>query len=333
MGKELVQTKGKVRIEGVVVGFDPTSENSYREGKTKAGKDYRSVSLTVKTAPNNVIYNNDLFGQVPDKKVKIFSNKGGEKKQLEIDFKDRNDLPEGFTIFGFGSAGLGFEKNEKGSVKMTNQFNYDAAETIKDNVSEASVWIDAEFNVNTYETNGEKKTNVKYTINRIGLQKETIDFEKEDFKEVASFEQEFVVIHTEVDKDAKKLYVGGRIINWDKSWNDLTFVVDADKYSTLATNILKKTKFGDLLTVEGIIRNGTVVVEVEEEPELNWGGETPAGQGKKANRNRISELQITNVKKHVAKAYKEDDFVVENPFAEESGSPFGSSTEEDELPW
>jgi len=336
MAKELVQTKGSVRIEGQVVGFDGNNENSYRTGDTKAGKPYRSVSLTVKTAPNNVVYNNDLFGQVPSKKVKIFSNKNGEKKNLEIDFEERNNMPDGFTCFGFGSTGLGFERNDKGSIKMKNQFNFDAAETIKNGVdNDASVWIDGEFNINTYESNGEKKTNVKYTINRIGL-KDPIDFDQENFKEVASFEQEFVVTQHELDKESKKLYVGARIISWDKTWKDITFVVDGEKFPQLAQNIYKKTKFGDLLHVEGIIRNGTVIVEAEEEVEINWGGETPTGQGKKMNRNKISELQISNVKKHTPKVYKEEDFIIEaNPFTEDSNNdlPWGDLSEDDENPF
>lgn len=319
---ELKQTVGKIRIEGKIAGLD--AEGAYREGDTKARQPYRSISTSVKTSPTNVIYNIDLFGQVPTKKVKIFSNKNGEKKQLEIDFDDRDNIPDGFTCFGFGTVGTGFEK-ESNKLKMKNYFNYDGVKVIKDSLqNDVSVWIDGEFNINTYESNGETKTNVKYTISRIGV-KDDIDFEADNFNEVASFEQEFVVTQHQFDKETKKLYVGARIIGWDKTWKDITFVVDANKYETLAANIYKKTKFGDLLKVQGLIRSGVELAEVEEEPQLNWGGETPTGQGKRAIRNRINELQITNVMSHTAKVYKEDDFVVEE-------SPFGSENETDS-PW
>ncbi len=325
---ELKQTKGSIRVEGKVVGLD--NDNTFREGVTKngEGQPYRSASLTVKTSPNNVIYNLDTFGQVPAKKVKIFSNKNGEKKNMEIDFKDRDNMPEGFTCFGFGTIGTGFDKDASGKIKMKNYFNYDGAEAIKNNLhNDASVWIEGEFNINTYVSNGEEKSNVKYQVNRIGFLKDEIDFDAENFKQVASFEQEFVVISTQIDKEAKKLYVTGRIINFDKSWKDTTFVIDASAYETLAGNVAKKVKFGDLIKVQGKIVNGTVLVEVEETPEINWGGEAPEGQGKKANRNKISELQITNVVSHTAKVYKEDDFIVEeDPFIKESDNidPFAA---------
>jgi single-stranded DNA-binding protein len=302
---ELIKTVGSIRVEGKVSGFDPSNENTYREGETKHHKPYRSVSIGVRTSPTNVVYNLDAFGQVPDKKVKIFSNKNGEKKSLEIDFKDRHDMPAGFTCFGFGTVGTGFDK------KMKNLFSYDGAEAIKDNLeNDTPVWVEGEFNVNTYQSNGETKTSVKYAINRIGLLKDGVDFESENFKEVASFEQEFVVVDHNYVKETNKLNVIARIINWDKSWDDITFTVDVGKYKSLAENIKKKTKFGDLLKVQGRIINAVELQEIEQPVEINWGGETPQGQGKKVIKNHISELQITNVLKHEAKKYREEDFVV-----------------------
>lgn len=325
---ELQQNRGTIRVEGKIVGFD--NENTYRTGDTKAGQPYRSVSLTVKTSPNNVIYNLDAFGQVPTKKVKIFSNKNGEKKNMEIDFKDRDNMPEGFTCFGFGTVGTGFEKDTTGKIKMKNYFNYDGAEVIKSSVAnETSVWIDGEFNINEYIVNGEDRSTVKYQINRIGLLKDEVDLDAENFKEVASFEQEFVVVSTNVDKEAKKVYVSARIINFNKSWKDISFVVDANQYETLASNFIKRAKFGDVIKAQGKIINGTVLTEVEEVAEINWGGEAPEGQGKKVNRNKISELQITNVVSHTAKVYKEDDFIKVNPFANDSNVDIS----DEDLPW
>jgi len=333
MPTELQQTRGSVRLQGLIVGLQ--NENTFREGKTKSGAPYRSVSLALKTSPNNVIYNLDLFGQVIEsKKVKVFSNKNGEKKTLEIDFEDRDNLPEGFTPLGFGTVRTGLQKDDKGKVVQKNYFNYDGVEVIKNSLEDGdSVYINAEFNPNTYTSNGEQKTTVKYTVTGIGFLKNPIDFESEEFKEIASFEQEFVVISTNINKEAKKLYIVGRLIRFDKTWDDVTFVIDANKYETLAKNFMKKTKFGDVVKVQGIIRNGTILEEKkDEEQELDWGGEIPEGQ-KKLSKDRISELQITNVVEHKAKVYKEDDFVKEeDPFGSDvasSENPF----EDDSTPW
>jgi hypothetical protein len=338
MTTELQQTRGSVRLHGQIVGLQ--NEGTFREGVTKNGEGvpFRSASLAIKTSPNNVVYNLDLFGQVIEgKKVKVFSNKNNEKKTLEIDFEDRDNLPEGFTPLGFGTVRTGLQKDEKGKVIQKNYFNYDGVEVIKESLEDGdSVYINAEFNPNTYTSNGEQKTTVKYTVTGIGFLKNPIDFESEEFKEIASFEQEFVVISTNINKEAKKLYIVGRLIRFDKTWDDVTFVIDANKYETLAKNFMKKTKFGDVVKVQGVIRNGTILEEKkDEEQELDWGGEIPEGQ-KKLSKDRISELQITNVVEHKPKVYKEDDFIKEedpfgsdnggfsdNPFEEDAGDPWG----------
>jgi hypothetical protein len=328
---ELIQTNGKVRIEGIVVGFDPSEERTYKAGESKTGKDYKSLNVVLKTNDNNVIYDIGLYGQVKDK-VKLYGKVNGEKQNIEADWSKRNERPAGFTCFGFGTVRTGFEKDDSGKVKMKNYFNYDGAEFLSNAIENGqSVWVDGAFNVENYQSNGEPRTRVKYTVEGIGLAKNQIDFTQENFKEVASFEQEFVILGTEIDKQAMKLYVQARIINFDKTWKDLGFVVDANKYPTLATNIQKKCKFGDLLNVQGVIRSGTETVEVKEEA-LDWGGEIPQGQGK-VNRARINELQITNVLKHTAKVYREEDFVVQesNPFGNDTSEPFENA--EDDLPW
>lgn len=309
---ELTQTKGTQRFEGIIVGFDPSNENTYREDFTKAGKPYRSVNLSIKTSDSNVIYNIGLFGQSDsNKRVKLFSNKGGEKKSIDVDWDDREDAPDGYTCFGFGTAALAFEY-ENGKLKRHNYFSYDAVDKIRAQLADGdNVWIDTEFKVERYVSNGEEKTSVKYTLRGIGFLKNPVDFEQENFKEVSSFEQEFVVIDNNIDKDAKKIYVTGRLIEYNKSFNDIAFVVDADKYPTLANNIAKKTRFGDLLHVEGKVVNGAILVEATETENIDWGGETPEGIRKPMVKNKVSEIQITNVKKHTPKVYKESDFVVE----------------------
>lgn len=326
MANELIQTKGSVKINGILVGFD--GENTFREGKTKNGEGlpYRSASLSVKTSPTNVVYNLDAFGQEDnDRKVKVFSNKGGEKRSLEIAFKDRNDIPDGFTAFGFGTVRTAIEKDSNNKAVIKNYFTYDAVEKIKEALKDGdSVWVNAEFSPNTYVKDGETRTTVKYAVNGIGLSKNEINFEDEEFKEVASFEQELVVVNVDLDKETKKVYVTGRLIKYNKTWDDIVFVVDGNKYEKLAININKKFKFGDFVKVQGIILNGTVMEEVEEKSDgFDWGGEEPQGV-QKFTKSKISELQITNVVSHEAKKFKEEDFFVDDqdPFNSDGDSPF-----------
>ena len=307
MTTELQQTRGSVKIEGKIVGFDKTQENSYRKGNTKeSNKPYRSISLGVKTSPTNMIYQLNQFGMVPEKASKIIKFKGrGNKEHFEIDYAHKSEIPDGAGVMGFGIVGVG--DGEQGKQTIKNYFAYDAVEKIANEYSnEDSVVINGEFDIDTYESNGESKTTVKYNMKKIWLTKDPIDFDKEDFNEVASFEQEFVVVNHNLDKEAKKLYVTGRLITFKKDWHDITFTIDLSKHEILGQNIYKKTKFGDILKVQGIIVNGVVLVEAPVQ-EFDWGGETPAGQQNVIG-SRISELQITNVLEHKAKVYKEDDF-------------------------
>ncbi|MEK4006430.1 hypothetical protein [Paenibacillus sp. FSL H3-0333] len=323
MTTELQQTRGSVKIEGKIVGFDKTQENSYRKGSTKeSNKPYRSISLGVKTSPTNQIYQLNQFGMIPEKAAKVIKFKGrGNKEHFEIDYAHKSELPDGAGVMGFGIVGVG--DGEQGKQTIKNYFAYDAVEKIADEYgNDDSVVINGEFDIDTYESNGESKTTVKYNVKKIWLAKEPIDFEKENYKEVASFEQEFVVVGHNLDKDAKKLYVTGRLITFKKDWYDITFTIDLVKHEALGQNIFKKTKFGDILKVQGIIVNGVVLVEAPVQT-FDWGGEIPAGQQNVIS-NRISELQITNVLEHTPKVYKEDDFFKAAEFSTED--PWASST-------
>lgn len=330
MKKELQQTKGSVKLMGQVVGLQ--NENTFREGVTKNGDGvpYRTASLGIKTSPTNVVYNLDTFGQVIEgRKVKVFSNKNNEKQTLEIDFKDRDNIPAGFTPFGFGTVSTSFEKDANGKAVRKNYFSYDGVKVIRDTLKEGeSVWINGEFNPNTYVSNGETKTTVKYTMSSIGYLKKDIDFESENFKEVASFEQEMVIVNVDLDKESKKVYVTGRLIKYDKSWDDIVFVVDANSYEKLAVNVNKLLKFGDLVKVQGKIVNGVVLEEQKNDGGFDWGGESPQGVGTFV-KNKISELQITNVVEHTKKVYKEEDFELDNaedPFKDDGKTPFDTDT-------
>lgn len=331
MTTELQQTRGSVKIEGIIVGFDKSQENSYRQGTTGTDKPYRSIGLSAKTSPTNIIYQLNQFGMVPEKPIKVTKFKGkNNKEQFVIDYTHKDELPDGAGVMGFGIVGVG--DGEQGKQTIKNYFAYDAVEKIANEYgNDSSVVINAEFDIDSYQSNGENKTTVKYNIKKIWLTKEPIDFEKEAFEEVASFEQEIVVVSHSLDKEAKKLYVTGRLITFKKEWHDIVFTIDLSQHETLGQNIYKKTKFGDLLKVQGKIVNGVVLTEAPAQ-EFDWGGSVPAGQQNVIS-SRISELQITNVKEHKPKFYKEEDFFKPDEF---SGSPFededaGNSKDPDDI--
>lgn len=307
---EIQQTRGKVRFEGELI-FDRNAQGTYREGITKngEGRPYRSVSLGVKTSKTNKVYNIDLFGQIPadkNKVAKISKFKGKTREKVEVNYNNKKDIPDGVAVFGFGIVGVGHD-----GKTVKNYFTYDAIEEICNRYKSGDpVWIDATFKIDTYESNGETRTTIKYEITKIGFLSEALDFDAEDFKEISSYEQDVVVVDHVHVPETNKLNVAVRIIHWDGTWKDATFVIDMSTHKDLAVNVKKKTKFGDILKIRGVVVNAVVLTETEQPTEIDWGGTDPEGQGKRVIKDHISEVRITNVVSHEAKKYKEDDFIV-----------------------
>lgn len=342
---KLTQTTSKFVLKGQVVGL--SNENAFREstfeqGKNE-GKEYKSMRLGVKTSESNTIYA-EMFGMELDF---VYPYSRDDKKSQKIPFADRHNPPKGYQVIGI-SMGLKFGKDGKQDRKSMVEF--DAIDYIRENLEDGdTVTVSGEIQFSEYKNknSGELVKQTRYTIKSIYKQKDAIDFNAENFKEVTDFEQELVFVSSEFDKEEGKVHVLGYTIGYADKFQDAVFTIDPKKSADvkkMAETFLKKLKFGDFIKVFGNCVNKVEFVEVEEEQEEDIWGEKPESLDKKAVRNYITELTIIGAdgKTYEKAKYSEDDFVKEEQSFEEENvddadNPFSDSDEdeidEDDLPF
>lgn len=338
----LEQTKGKIKLTGVVTGIG--NENAKREGFTKSDKKFQSLSFFVQTSkPNRVKV--ELFGMEKDH-VYAYSQKAKDTKK--IDWAKRNDNHGDYKVLG---VNLYLEKGEDGKNIRKVLQEYDAVEYITAHLKDGDVVrIQGQIDFQNYvNKQGQEVESEKFVITSITKLDEELDFEAEDFKEEAIFEQEIVVTETMVDDENKKLIVNAKVIKYGGETANATFVVDANEYPKLANNMAKRLGFGDFIKVFGKIINSVVITENPETPvvdeEDDWGGDEEIKKDFENNfiRDYINELRITSVDSstYEQKKYKEEDFESEDEDAfngdvdVEDGDDFSDEDEEeiDDLPF
>lgn len=327
MATNLEQTKGKVKLEGKVVGID--NQNSYREGLTKKDAEYKSLSFFVQTSETNRI-KVEVFGMVKENVI-AYSNK--DKKSKKIAWDKRYDNHGDYKIMG---TNLSIEKDAKGKLVKKIFAEFDAIEYMQEHLNDGDfVRVMADFDFQEFENSeGEVKQSTKFVINSITMINE-IDFEDENFKEVATFEQEIVISDLMADTETKKLLVGAKIIGYKgDSHVETLFVVDAEKYPKLANNMTKRMKFGDFIKVYGKVVNMTVETNEVVADDDDWGGDDEVKSEFNFIKEYISEIQITAVDSatYEAKKYNEEDFINEDEdnFNGKGKVDEGDSFEDDE---
>lgn len=310
----LEETKGKFKVEGKVSGI--TNENAKREGYTQAGKPYKTITFFVETSESNKV-KVELFGQERDEVV-AYNQKEKDKKKAskKVKWSKRHDDHGDFKVMG---TSLQIEPNQKGDGYIRKVLvELDAIDYIASHLKDGDfVRVNGRPDFQEYENQqGETKQSTRFNITSI-TRIDDIDFKAEDFKEVAIFEQDIVVIDKIIDEESKKLIVNAKIIKYGGEHVDTTFVVDAERLPKLANNMAKRFNFGDFIKTFGLIVNSVVVTEdtAPVEDEDDWGGDDEIKNDFNTNyiRDYINELQITSVDSstYEAKKYNEEDFISE----------------------
>lgn len=316
---KLEQTKGKFKLQGIVTGVE--RDGAYREGTTGGGKDYKSIRFGVKTSPTNTVYV-ELFGMEKDQ---VFAWNTKAKAGSQFDWDDRYDLPKGYHLMG-----VNVKLTEDGEQETLAEL--EAVEKIYEELQDdMSVYVTGQPQFSEYEKDGKTVQKVVWSIGSIGLTKNPIDFTDEKFKEVSEFQQTVVITDTDVDRETKKLIVNTYIVT-DKKGNFTSsqFVVDGTTHATLAGNMKKRLKFGDLVTVEGKVVNEKITTEVVEEDD--WGGDSSSFNTQTAT---VTEMKITTITPgtHEAKKYTEDDFVKDEAEEDFGGDSSSFDVDDEDLPF
>jgi single-stranded DNA-binding protein len=336
---KLQQTKNSFKFIGRVTRIDKDGafkQETATKGKNE-GKEYRALRFGVKTSENNEM-TVQMYDFEPEEVFLWHSEKAKEAKEKNKKYKgdrvpfsqwleEHEELrEEGYAVL---ATRVGLTYGEDGKLQSQGLPSYVASKNIFNNLSNGdSVVIEGEIRYSKYKNQQDKWIEQKTFTIKKAFRIKDIDFDGEKFEEVTYFEQEFVFVGAEADKENKKVYVTGRVIDYYKNFHDAQFVVDYsdgkggnDKgMAKLADAFLKKFKFGDVLKVFGDALNRVVTEEVEDDEEdeqdallKSLGGKSkPKHAQKYTARSYISEMQIFGLEDWQKKVYEEDDFVVDD---------------------
>lgn len=337
---ELKQTKSSFKLRGKVTGIDKDNafkeEVMRKEGNKNDGKLYRSLAFGVKTSDTNQI-RVSMFDYEPEE-VFLWNS---EKKEADKDYKGekiaygiweakQDELREqGYAVLQ-ARVGVEYYEDDKGKQKLDSKGlpSYVASEYIYNNLNNGdSVVVEGEIRYSKYKNrNDEEVSQTTYTIKKLFLLKDDIDFEDDNFEEVTYFEQVFIFVDAIPMKKENKMVVTGRIIDYNGNFIDTNFAVKYhntdetvdkpydDDMLKLAEAFKTKFKFGDKVSVYGDAINRVVYEEVKEEDKEKVNVLASLGGKKKpahamSSRSYINDMEIHGVSEWVKKAYKAEDFV------------------------
>ena len=331
--KKLVETKGVFKVIGKVTRID--KDGAFREevmdkpDNKNHGRLYRSLRFGVKTSPTNEIIV-QTFDYEPEevflwnsKKKEKDPNYKGDRVPFGVWEEQQDALREqGYVVL---QSRIGLDYDEKGKLKTKGVPRFVASKEIYESLNNGdSVVVEGTIRYSKYKNRNDEIVEQKnYTIEKLFRIKD-IDFEAEDFEEVSYFEQEMVFVDANLDKQEKKAYITGRIIDYMGNFEDTQFVVNfANEKGEIEPDMLKlaeamskKMKFGDVINVFGDVVNRVVVEEVEDdinddEDDLlaQLGGkQKPKHAQNYTSRTYITEMSINGVDKWEQGVYTEDDF-------------------------
>lgn len=310
-------TKSRFKIQGIVTNLD-SNDKAYIDVDDE--KVYRRLSFGVKTSPNNTVYVS-LFG-MPREKVRASKWNQQEKKweNKEVSWENRNKLPKGYSLNGFDVTKIGLERDGD-KLKYVSLVNYDACEEIY-NKLEDGMSVSVSGTIDYSEYNG--RVNQQFNITYIALRKEPIDFDAEDFKEVAFFSQEVAFLDAQDNEVDQKGEIVGRTIKYGDKFTDFTFAINVAEdpaLKQLYKNVKKFAKFGNVLKLEGKIVNKIEVEEQEVEVDDNsianmFGGIRTGAFERQTIQRFVREMAVTYIEPVLDEngemlTYTEEDFIVE----------------------
>lgn len=331
----LEQTKNSFKVIGKVANIDKSYawyEGVVSEGKKNEGKEFHSIKFSVKTSEKNIVQV-QMMGIEPEevlmwnseeaKKSKAKGKKYNGRKVPFEDWLDNEDeyKEEGYVVL---ESRIGLERDEKGKVHTKGVPSFVAVEEIHETLDNGdSVLVEGYISYSTYEDKNERTIlNKNFNIRKIILI-DDVDFDEQDFEEVSYFEQEVIIVDSELDKDEKHTIITGRHINYNKTFIDLEYIVDYSDgdsdLTKLAKSLTTVVKEGDKITLLGEILNKKVVVSnTEDEDEdddvisMLGGKSRPKGMEKNVMEIFVSEMRVFGVEDWEEGKYDlEEDFEIE----------------------
>ena len=317
---ELKETKGYANFKGIIGGLDVIKNGKAKDYQYKDDEKLTKMQFSIKTSEDNMHYIQLIqfkMGKSRDQVWIVRYDKETKKSETTtMDWSERNEpLHDGWRI-------IGVDLKAKGDDERKSMVAEDAIEYIKDNFNDGdSVFIGTQVSHREYKD----KTYDQFDIKKVFATKDPVDFEAEDFEEIADFNEQFVFDNVAVvDNEG---FVKGYSISYNGDITPIQYVVrDKDVLNYFKENV----NFGDLLKAEGIVNNRVVYKYRDAEKDEEDSGVLVGKQTKSSKQNsRIREvesedksMEIIGLSDHVKGAYTEEDLGTINLDDDDSVIPF-----------
>lgn len=252
------QNRGIFQLSGLVTGVD--RDSFYSEGTGKTGRPWRRIQFGVEIESGKTVYV-QCFGTVQDS---VYFSKTVDKKTetRAISWANRFDDMGDFQLIGVntGCSKVIDPKTKKEVNDRKRLTPYDACEEMKKLADGDSVFIRG--NISYSEYNGRHQTS--FEITQVSLTSKPIDFEAENFKPLANFTQNIVVMGINKSEDGEEFIMNADIVGY----NSIEHAEFYLKNPKLAKNIK------NLKSYVGLKVFGDIVVESnyeEVEDSDDWG--------------------------------------------------------------
>lgn len=272
---DLKQTTNSFQVRGKVTG---TKKNRfYTSGTSKNGGAYNVVEFGVEIAENKTVFIK-LNGYTRDSVFYYKKGENGAKGTTQkVAWKDRNKAPgKDFRLIGVNIT-IGQDENGK-NVNET-FVEYDAVEFLRNSLHDGdSVFIKGNMVFSSYvDRNGQPHKKTELVPTQISATQKPVDFDAEDFVEMAEFENTLVFSAIdketdESDKPTNRFILSGYSIGYN-TVEPVTFIIDAD-HAKLANNLRKAMRAGYSIKTYGRVNVFSDVSVVQDDSD-GWGEASP----------------------------------------------------------
>lgn len=268
---DLKQTTNSFQLRGKVIGTK--SKRFYTSGAGKNGGSWNVVEFGVEIGEHRSVYVK-LNGYTRDS---VFYYKKGENgakgTSQKVAWKDRNKAPgDGYRLIG---VNITTGQDENGKNINETFVEYDAVEYLHNHLSDGdSVFIKGNLVFSSYtDKNGQPHKKTELVPTQISATQKPVDFDTEDFVEMAEFENTLVFsdISKEEDENSKptgRFILSGYSVGYN-TVEPVTFIINKED-AGVANAIRKKMKPGNAIKTYGKISvvNNVEQVEIEDD---GWG--------------------------------------------------------------
>ena len=300
----LTTKKSYANFKGKISGL-----HNRKNGSSRTDYDWGSkLQFFIKTSEyNSVAVDLISFASRVGEDVYISTTDRNTSRETKaIDWESRNEEFEGWQLIGLQLRG-------KNQAKISTLVEYDAIDYILNNFEDDDVvFVQCEVE---RSISGEK-IYTNYKIRRMYSSDGEFDITADDFQEVAEINDTFAFKEMAINESVGRASVRGVVVYRNDKLVDVEYVIGLKQEEDLAIveYIKAHCKFGDVLTIDGIVHNRVIGEWVEKEGKKNLVGKSASSFGGGGKRFVIKgeqrEIQIIGIADLQKSVYTEEDLTV-----------------------